>query len=135
MRRIRQYRAGGPNDHAGPRKVSRIGKPPVSDFIDIPQGNPNRPPNPDEQAMLNQQSIMNNQKQIIQQLQLNNQLIESQNKLLENQNKLTSMTNSVRKLKTSNPGAKKSPKNKGGAHKDKMVIFSGQGYMRKGGIK
>ena len=135
MNRLRRYRAGGPNDHAGPRKVSRIGRPPVSDFVDVPQMDPNRVPNPDEQAMLNQQSIMNNQKEIIKQLQLNNQLIESQNKLLENQNKLTSMTNSVRKLKTSNPGAKKSPKKRGGANKDKMIIFSGQGYMRKGGIK
>ena len=130
-RRTIKYRTGGDS----PRKVSRIGRPPITDFVDIPQPDPNRMPTPQEQAELNQQSIMNNQKEIIKQLQLNNQLIESQNKLLENQNRLTSMTNNVRKLKTSKPGAKSSPKRRGGANKDKMIIFSGNGYMRKGGIK
>lgn len=136
-RYIRKYRIGGSEET--PKTIRNIGRPPMSEFIDIPQGNPNRRPNINEQMNLNQDSILNNQKQIIQQLQLNNQLIESQNKLLENQNKLTSMTNSVRKLKTSDPGPKGSPKKYGGAKKLKkgkeLLVFSGNGYMRKGGSK
>jgi len=137
-RYIRKYRAGGVNDHV-PSKVTNIGRPPITDFVNVPQGNPNRMPTPQEQMQLSQDTIMNNQKEIIKQLQLNNQLVESQNKLLENQNKLTSMTNSVRKLKTSDPGPKGSPKRKGGSNKIKrgkeFVIFSGNGLMRKGGSK
>ena len=139
MRRyIKKYRAGGINDHV-PSKVTNIGRPPITDFVNVPQHNPNRQLSQQEQMTLGQESIMNNQKEIIKQLQLNNQLVESQNKLLEKQNELTSMTNSVRKLKTSDPGPKGSPKRRGGANKKKrkgeMVIFSGNGFMRKGGIK
>ena len=138
MRRyIKKYRAGGINDHV-PSRVNRIGRPPVTDFVNVPQHNPNRQLSPQEQMNLSQENIMNNQKEIIKQLQLNNQLVESQNKLLEKQNKLTSMTNSVRKLKTSDPGPKGSPKRKGGSNKKKkneVLIFSGNGYMRKGGTK
>jgi uncharacterized coiled-coil protein SlyX len=133
-RYLRKYRTGGSDS----RKVSRIGSPPITDFVNVPRGNPNRQLSPEEQMQLSQDTIMNNQKEIIKQLQINNQLVESQNKLLENQNKLTSMTNSVRKLKTSNPGPKTSPKRKGGSNKKKkgeVLIFTGQGYMRKGGTK
>ena len=131
-RYIKKYRAGGVNDHVQNR-VSRIGRPPVSDFVDVPSQNPNRPPSQQEQMDLNQNNIINNQKEIIKQLQLNNQLIESQNTLLKNQNKLTSMTNSVRKLKTSDAGPKNSTKRKGGSKKEEKVIFQGFGFMSNGG--
>ena len=135
MRRYKKKKTGGGINDLNSNRVVNIGSPPMSEFINTPQYNPQTPISRGEQLKFNQDSILNSQSQIIKQLQLNNQLVESQNKLLENQNKLTSMTNSVRKLNTSDTGSKNSVKRKGGKHRDKTVIFSGNGYMRKGGKK
>jgi hypothetical protein len=37
-RYLRKYRTGGSDS----RKVSRIGSPPITDFVNVPRGNPNR---------------------------------------------------------------------------------------------
>jgi hypothetical protein len=142
----KRYNMGGRPDDVRPGMPQRrnMGRMTFHKDRFIPQTQMGSPPFVNQAGVPNANAkILQQQQMMIDQLRINNQQLDIQNKLLNTQIQLKNTINNARKVpKTTDPGARTSPKKKGGSKMiseqevrkgNKLIIASSNSSMKRGG--